>query len=214
MESSLVDFNIWSPHWNPRTEKVSRITPHCTAGEVTAQSLGNWFARPTTKASSNYGIGKDNKIACFVPEEKRSWASSSRDNDHKAITIECSSKNIAPFEVDQKVFDTLIMLTTDICLRYNTRVLKWIPEKNLALSYKLSEDEMLITLHRWFTATECPGQWLFDHMAEYATKVTEAIQKEQKIYCVQVGVFRYKQNAIALCQMLRDEGHPAFIVEK
>ena len=74
--------------------KVCKITPHHMAGKLTAKQCGNVFANKNRQASANYGIGYDGEIICYVPEEDRSWASSNRENDFQAITIEVSnSKN-------------------------------------------------------------------------------------------------------------------------
>ena len=52
---------------------IDRITPHCVVGQMSAKGLGDWFARSSTQASSNYGIGYDGKIGLYVDEANRAW---------------------------------------------------------------------------------------------------------------------------------------------
>ena len=62
--SPLVAFTQLSPnHSGLRTKKIDRISPHCVVGQCTAEGLGEWFHRPSTQASSNYGMDYDIKIS-------------------------------------------------------------------------------------------------------------------------------------------------------
>ena len=57
--SKLVAYTKLSPnHSGARTHSIDRITPHCVVGQCTAEGLGDWFAKSSTKASSNYGIDR------------------------------------------------------------------------------------------------------------------------------------------------------------
>ena len=90
--SSLVCFTRISPNKNsPRNHAIDTITIHCMAGNLKIESCGDWFSKPNTQASSNYGIGSDGRIALFVDEADRSWCSSSASNDNRAITIEVAN---------------------------------------------------------------------------------------------------------------------------
>ena len=61
--SSLVAYTLLSPnHSGLRTEQIDRISPHCVVGQCTAEGLGDWFHKSSTKASSNYGIDKNGRI--------------------------------------------------------------------------------------------------------------------------------------------------------
>lgn len=177
-KSPLTDLTMLSPnHSGQRKYDVTRITPHCTAVSVTAKRIGEIFAPTSRNASCNYGIGNDLKIVCCVEEQNRSWCSSSADNDNKAITVECSSSNVAPYPFDNGVFDKLVDLCVDICRRYGKTVLLWIPDKNTALSYVVKDNEMLLTVHRWFAAKACPGDWMMARMAELASRVTQMLNQ-------------------------------------
>jgi len=177
-KSPLTDLTMLSPNNSgQRKYDVTRITPHCTAVSITAKRIGEIFTPTSRNASCNYGIGNDLKIVCCVEEQNRSWCSSSADNDNKAITVECSSSNKAPYPFDNGVFEKLVDLCIDICVRYGKTVLLWIPDKNTALNYKVKDNEMLLTVHRWFAAKACPGDWMMARMAELADTVTKKLNQ-------------------------------------
>ena len=127
----------------------------------TAETLGAWFERASTKASSNYGIDKDGRIGLYVDEANRSWCTSSSANDNRAITIECASDTYDPYRMNDAVYESLINLCEDICRRNGKNTLLWIDDKDKALAYEPKSNEMLITVHRWFAQKACPGDWLY-----------------------------------------------------
>lgn len=171
--SALVTYTRLSPnHSGKRTHTIDRITPHCVVGQLTVQSLGAVFAPVSRQASSNYGIGVDGAVGLFVDEAKRSWCSSSNANDQRAVTIECASDTTAPYAFRQVVYDRLIELCVDICRRNGKTKLIWIGDKTKALAYTPKSGEMLLTVHRWFAAKSCPGDWMYARMGDLAAKVT------------------------------------------
>lgn len=175
--SALVSATIWSPnHSGPRTHTIDRITPHCVVGQCTIEGLGNLFANPSRYASSNYGIGADGRIGLYVDEGNRSWCSSSNSNDQRAITIECASDTYYPYEMNSKVYQSLIKLCADICRRNGKTKLLWLGDANTALNYSPKSNEMVLTAHRWFAATACPGEWLYTRLGDLATQVTKLLQ--------------------------------------
>lgn len=171
--SSLVSCTILSPNCNiPRNHRIDRITPHCVVGQCSIEALGNLFANPGRQASSNYGIGYDGRVGLFVDEGNRSWCSSSPYNDHRAITIECASDNYHPFAFNAIVYNRLIDLCTDICKRNGKTKLLWLGHDN----YEPASNEMLLTVHRWYVDTICPGDWLMARMGDLASQVTARLQ--------------------------------------
>lgn len=175
--SGLVVHTKLSPNNSgQRTHAIDRISPHCVVGQCSIESLGNWFAQSSTQASSNYGIDKDGRIGLFVPESNRSWCTSSNANDQRAVTIECASDTFAPYAMNDKVYQSLIALCTDICRRNGKTKLLWFDDKTKALNYSPAADEMIITVHRWFAAKSCPGDWLYNRLGDLALKVTTALR--------------------------------------
>lgn len=159
---------IISPNKAKRTAKIDTITIHCMACNGTAVSLGNHFANKKLKASSNYGIGSDGLIACYVPEEYRSYCTSNRDNDDRAITIEVANDGGEPdWHVSQAALGALVELLTDICKRNGIPKLLWRADKSLIGQV----DKQNMTVHRWFAKKACPGNYLYNLQGSIAADV-------------------------------------------
>lgn len=220
--SSLVSFTQLSPnHSGKRTHGIDRITPHCYVGQVTVERMGKGWAEPGN-TSANYGIGSDGRVGLYVEEKNRAWTSSSKDNDQRAITIECACDKEHPYGFKGNVYDKLIDLCTDICKRNGKAKLIWFNDKNKSLNYEPASDEMIITVHRWFVAKECPGDWLYSRLGSVAAEVTKRLggsyeedkketQNDGIKYHVQVGAFSNKQNAEELVEKLKAAGFNAII---
>ena len=223
--SSLVVHTNISPNKTVnRNHAIDRISPHCVVGQTTAESLGSWFAKESTQASSNYGIDKNGRVGMYVEEKDRSWCTSSRDNDHRAVTIECASDTTHPYAMKDIVYEKLIELCVDICKRNGKTKLLWIADKDRALNYKLASDEMLITVHRWFANKSCPGDWLYERLGDLAAKVTTQLNSKVELpeeepeevvsaikYYVQTGAFSQLKNAEDMVAKLKAAGFNAII---
>lgn len=180
--SPLVAFKLLSPcNSGQRSAPISRITPHCVVGQCTVESLGSWFSFLSTKASSNYGIGKDGRIGLYVEEKNRAWTTSSSENDRKAVTIECASDTTHPYAMTNEVYKSLIALCVDICRRNGKTHLLWFGDKAKALSYVPKATEMVLTVHRWYANKSCPGDWLYSRLGDLAEKVTAQLGGSSKL---------------------------------
>lgn len=225
--SPLISYTKLSPNNSGnRTHSIDRISPHCVVGQVSVESLGNMFANPSRKASSNYGIGADGRVGMYVEEKNRSWCTSSNDNDQRAVTIECASDTTAPYAFNDVVYNRLIELCVDICKRNGKSKLIWINDKSKALSYEPKSGEMLITVHRWFANKSCPGDWLYSRLGSVADEVTKRLSSgnnsneensnsssKKVLYKVQCGAFSKRENAESLRKRLKSSGFDSFIVE-
>lgn len=174
--SPMVVYTKRSPHNSgQRTHSIDRITPHCVVGQCTAETLGEVF-NGTRDVSANYGIDKSGRVGLYVDEKNRSWCSSSRENDQRAVTIECASDTSEPYAFRDVVYETLVKLCADICRRNGKTKLIWFGDKDKTLAYAPKADEMILTVHRWFSATACPGTWMMNRMADLAKQVTALLQ--------------------------------------
>lgn len=174
--SSLVTYTRLSPnHSGKRTHSIDRITPHCVVGQLSVETLGSIFAPSSRQASSNYGIGKDGRVGMYVEEKNRSWCSSSNANDQRAVTIECASDLKSPYAFNTTVWNKLIDLCVDICKRNGKKKLLWLGNKEKALNYSPKSDEMILTAHRWFSDTACPGNWMYSKEGDLAEAVTKRL---------------------------------------
>lgn len=176
--SPLVVHTKISPNKNsPRNHEIDTVTIHCVVGQVTAESLGNWFAKESTQASSNYGVDKDGRIGMYVEEKDRSWCTSSKANDHRAITIEVASDTKAPYAVTDAAYAGLIKLLVDICQR-NPGIgkLRWEGDKSLI--GQIQKQNM--TVHRWFANKSCPGEYLYSRHNDIVAKVNALLQVDSE----------------------------------
>ena len=170
--SPLVSYTKISPNkTSPRNHEIDTITIHCAVGQISVETLGNIFAPFARQASSNYGVGADGRIGMYCEEKDRSWCSSNGTNDHRAITIEVACDTTYPYAVKDNVYESLIQLVADICKRNNIKELKWKADKSLIGHPELQN----MTAHRWFSATSCPGDYLYERFGDIATRVNAII---------------------------------------
>lgn len=216
--SPLVSYTKLSPnHSGQRTHAIDRITPHCTVGQCSVETLGNIFAPTSRQASCQYGIGVDGRVGMYVEEKNRSWCSSSNANDQRAITIECASDNTHPYAFKNVVYNKLVELCTDICKRNGKSKLLWLGDKGKTLNYSPKSDEMVLTVHRWFDNKSCPGDWLYNRLGNLATAVTKRLTggstDTKTLYRVQTGAFSKRSNADAWAAKLKAAGFDTYIVQ-
>lgn len=170
--SPLVSYTKISPNKTVnRNHVIDRITIHCVVGQCTVETIGSIFAPSSRQASSNYGVGKDGRIGMYCEEKDRSWCTSSGANDHRAVTIEVASDTTHPYAVNDTAYQATINLVADICKRNGKKRITWLADKDKSINYSPASDEMLMTVHRWFAAKACPGDYLYNRHADIAAKV-------------------------------------------
>ncbi len=176
--SPLVAYTALSPnHSGKRTHAIDTISIHCMAGNLSVESCGALFAKSSRKASSNYGIGSDGRIALYVDEGNRSWCTSSNANDQRAVTIEVANSVAAhPWPVSDAAYGALIELLVDICQRNGIKALLWEGDKSLIGQVERQN----MTVHRWFAAKACPGDWLYERHGQIAAEVTKRLSEEDE----------------------------------
>jgi hypothetical protein len=216
----ITDYITTTNYTDRGGQEIDRLTVHCVVGQLPAIQVAKMFT-PQRKASANYIIGKDGEVVRNVPEQYRAWTSGTGNkkgsNDMRAITIEVASDTTKPYAFNNKAYSGLVDLAVDICKRYNKHLV-WIPNKQQALNYVCKKDEMLITLHRWFQAVECPGDWFINKLPTFVNDVNKKIVNSapvnnDKLYRVQVGAFRSKENAEKFLKEVKAKGFTdSFIV--
>lgn len=156
---------------------IDTITLHMVVGHLSLQALANVFKPTSRQASSNYGIDDQGNIGMFVEEKNRSWCSSNRNNDVRAITVEIASDTYAPYAMTQGALDGAVKLCIDVCRRNGIKKMIWIPDKEWALARqkKLVAGEGIFTVHRWFDNTSCPGEFLYTYMTTICDRVNAAL---------------------------------------
>lgn len=175
--SPLATVRMISPNRTPnRNHVIDTITIHCFVGQVTAKRGCEVFQPTSKQASCNYVVGYDGSIGLCVEEKDRSWCSggtkkvngiSGSSNDYQAVTIEVASDNKHPYAITDKAMEALIELCADICQRNGIKKLLWSGDKNLVGN----PSKQNMTVHRWFAAKACPGDYIYERLGDIAAKV-------------------------------------------
>ncbi|MCM1295516.1 MAG: N-acetylmuramoyl-L-alanine amidase [Muribaculaceae bacterium] len=185
--SALVTYTKLSPNCtHPRKQAIDTVTIHCIVGQWTAKQGCDYFASTARQASANYIVGKDGSIGLCVDEGDRAWTSGGKltaggmtgsQNDQRAITIEVASDTTHPYVITDKAMEALIELLADICRR-NPGIgrLRWKGDKNLV--GKTEQQNM--TVHRWFAAKACPGDYLYNLHGEIAERVNAKLDEKEE----------------------------------
>lgn len=187
--SSLVNYTKLSPNKSTRTHIIDTITIHCMAGNLTVETCGNIFAKSNKKASSNYGIGTDGRIAMYVEEKNRSWCSSNALNDNRAITIEVANDGGAPnWHVSSKAMESLIKLCADVCKRNGIKQLVWSTNKSDRINHK---NGCNMTVHRDFYPKSCPGNYLYNNHGYIANEVNKLLSNSSSNNILSKSFYMY-----------------------
>lgn len=183
--SPLISYTKLSPNFTkPRKGPIRRHTPHCVAGDLSVESiLGlSSFMNPDSKngSSVSYAIGKDGRVGLGVDEKNRPWTTSNGTNDHEAITYELSNIGREPdWKMSDIVINSWLDLAVEVTQFYGFKKVNYkekpsnIVPANVESWIKTwaKDDEMIITLHRWYWNKACPGDyfvkqlpWLVEEM--------------------------------------------------
>ena len=203
-----VDFG--SSKSNPRAYKVTKITPHHMAGNWEADDCARAHLYGDREASANYYISSDGTICAGVSENRRSWASANRENDHAAITIEVANITGAPdWRISRESYEALVELCADICTRYGFR-----PQYDGTPAGSL-------TMHKMFIDTECPGPYL-EALIKDGTLERDILAKMDApepqpepatLYRVQAGAFKILENAEGLRDQMTAAGFEVYLIK-
>lgn len=171
--SPLVTYtNISKNKTSPRNHAIDTITIHCIVGQWTAKQGCDYFATTDRECSANYVVGKDGSIGLSVDEADRSWCSSSRENDNRAITIEVASDTTDPYAVTAEAYAALLDLVTDICQRNGIEKLVWSTNKTDRVNHA---NGCNMTVHRDYAAKACPGAYLYERHGAIAEEVNKRL---------------------------------------
>ena len=168
--SPLIDYIYLSPNGDfPRDNAIQKITIHHMAGDLSLEGLGADFAQEDRRASSNYAIDSQGRVALYVDECNRAWTSSSRENDGQAVTIEVANDQVGgDWHVSDEAYEALLALCTDICRRNGIKSLRFTGDASGNL-----------TFHNMFNSqTQCPGPYLEGRMEEIAREVNRRLGSE------------------------------------
>ena len=182
-KSKLVSYTRISPNTSgKRGQKISKVTVHHMAGNCTVEVCGEIFANPSRQASSNYGVGSDGRVACYLEEEYHPWTSSSYWNDDRAVTIEVADYDLDEWSPSNKAYASTVALCADICERYG-----------ITPTYT-GDTDGTFTEHMMFASTSCPGPWWHKRMRSF---VKDVIEKMEDDMATAADVWGYNWNKTA-----------------
>lgn len=172
--SDLASYFAYSPnHYDGRKGYVvDTLTPHYMGGNCSVETCGNIFAPSSRQASSNYGIGSDGRIAVYVDEDDAAWTSGSWRNDCRAITFEVA--NFGDSSISNAAWESLVNLCVDIVRRYGFEGVQYTGSSDHS---QQQDGYMLLTMHKWFQDTDCPGTYLsqqFDRLEQEVNAILES----------------------------------------
>ena len=184
-KSSLTNVTILNNHYSSRNgNKIDKITIHHMAGNLSVETCGNVFKN--REASSNYGIGSDGRVGCYVEEEYRAWSTTNPANDRRAINIEVANDGGAPdWHVSDTALEKCIELCVDICKRNGISRLNYTGDSNGNL-----------TRHNMFMATTCPGPYLQSKFPYIADEVNRRLGDDPGPTPTGDPQIRYIQNTL------------------
>ena len=162
--SPLVNYVKLSPHYDSRDgKKITDITIHHMAGNLTVEQCGQVFQ--TRPASSNYGIDSRGRVGLYVDEKYASWANSNLASNQRSITIELANDRTGGnWHVSDTAINKCIELCVDICRRNGIKRLNF-----------TGNTKGNLTAHRMFTATTCPGDYLYSKFNYIANEVNKQL---------------------------------------
>jgi len=164
-QSSLVTRQWWANESNytkGRTDTIHGIVIH-HAASTSLDSVGQAFSQWGRNGSAHYGVC-GTQIHQYVREEDCAWHCGDWAGNNCTIGIETVNSTGAPtWLVSEESFNTLAKLCADIAKRNGLGRVKFGP------------DDVYPTLsaHRDWSATYCPGDYLYNRMNELANRINE-----------------------------------------
>ena len=161
----------------PRNHIIDTLTPHYMAVLATATQCAKSFVPKSRRASANYTIGYSvGDIIGNVDEKNKAWTTGSSINDNRAITIECTCymESSRRGELPVNTWNSLVALCADICKRYGKDTVIYTGSASWG---SRKSNQMLLTKHKWFQYTDCPGPWLDSRFPLLASEINKAIGK-------------------------------------
>lgn len=172
-DSRLVIYEKLTPKYSKTSVKKIGITPHHAAGiwNNARQGVDYFYNLEATRlTSANYVIANNGEIGQCVREENRAWTSSNSTNDASHVTIEVSNCEVGGnWKISDAAYEALVNLSVDICRRNGIGVVGFDPNNNKGI----------ITVHRQFASTSCPGPYLYNLIAtgKYSQDVNEKLKE-------------------------------------
>lgn len=171
-QSSMVTRQWWADpsNYTPgRSDTIHGIIMHHAASTV-FDSIGQAFSTPGRLGSAHYGICEGN-VDQYVKEEFTAWHCGDWPGNCCTIGIEVTNDRGAPYwTISEKSFETAVKLCADIALRNHLGKLEFQPDGVYPL----------LTGHRDWSATYCPGDDLYSRLPELAERANKINYPDKK----------------------------------
>lgn len=146
--------------------KKYQAAERCVCPDGRARGLFQFYGASRTGRYSGRNIQLQN-----LPQNHISTLDEAR----TLVKMGCFDMVESIYAMNDAVYTSLIKLSADICKRNGKTKLIWLADKNKTLNYTPAADEMVLSVHRWFAAKACPGDWLYARLGDLAAKVTAAL---------------------------------------
>lgn len=176
--SALANYiNRFSGNYTSRDEMIDKITIHIAHAAGDCYDLAEMLSE-SDNTSYHYGISTDGTIGLYVDEQYATYSTGSESNDQRAVNIIVMNdyKNKTEGNTDKtpasggrvssKSYDALIKLCVDICRRNYILKATYLPGDH---------DKSTLTMHRWFTKTDCPGDYLAGRYGSIASAINSQL---------------------------------------
>ena len=197
----------------------------CHIAEGTYDGTVGWLCNPASQTSSHFVVGKDGRIAQLVPLDQAAWCNgtSTAANDKRyfgkstleAVRERKTNANFYTVSIEHEGYwkdgrgkltpaqqeasvGLIRYIRTEIKRLYGSEIPA--DRKHIVGHYEINP----------ITKPCCPGEnFPFGEIIEEL----EEKKEKGKLYRVQVGAFRNKENAQNYMQQVERAGFPAFVVE-
>lgn len=192
-----ISATILSPNFTkPRRGEasISRVTPHHMGGNMTIEAclgMSNMLMPNNVGGLSvNYAIGSDGRRGLGAEETKEAWTSANRHNDARSITFEIANNGGAPnWNISDAALESWVSQVVESAKFYGFRRVIFVEptpgnrkidgrtadQVSQWLETQRPADSMLITLHRFFTATSCPGPYFESRLPEMIVDINNRL---------------------------------------
>lgn len=150
----------------PRQNPISRITIHCVSSPVNKiTDAWRYMKSKSYDASWTYCVAANGDVGYYLSESLRPGTSSNWKNDDRAITMEVSCECGHPYPITDASLAGIVDLCEYICKKYAI--------KGLYYTGHISSSNL--TLHRWFSNKQCPGDDIVSKLPYIANTVNNRL---------------------------------------
>ncbi|MBQ7015202.1 MAG: N-acetylmuramoyl-L-alanine amidase [Clostridia bacterium] len=201
------------------------ICCHQTAGA--ASSAINWFQNSESKVSAHYLVDKKGNISNFVPLEKAAWANGTNTTDEslayhyskskiEAVRERKTNANLYTVSIEFENDDTGILTEP----QYQAGL--WLIKHIISELKRIYDIDFIVDREHLIAHSDlnptgragCPGKdFPFDRFISDLKDSSNEVVIKKPLYCVQTGLYRDIDDAVAMVDKLGRAGIAAYITD-